>query len=216
MQTDQSNFPVLSPVEARVLGSLVEKKELTPDVYPMTLNALMAAANQKTARVPVMELDVGQVRQALSGLEKKALVRQVFASRVERYEHLMAQKFTLTRGQIALLGLMLLRGQQTAFELLARVERMAGYPGVEALRDDIDLMIGRRPPLVKLIERGPGQREDRYAHLLSGDVVAMQNTGRTAHVEPVRDDLVTALEHRVDELERQVAALTARLDDLGA
>ncbi|TIV29923.1 MAG: DUF480 domain-containing protein, partial [Mesorhizobium sp.] len=95
-----TDLPVLSAVEARVLGSLIEKKELTPDVYPLTLNGAHAAANQKTAREPVMALELTEIRRALSTLEQKGLVRQAFASRVERYEHLMAQRFSLTTPQI--------------------------------------------------------------------------------------------------------------------
>ena len=118
--TDQNDFPILSPVEIRVLGCLAEKKALTPDIYPLTLNAAHAAANQKTARDPVMALELADVRRALGTLEHKGLVRQLFASRVERYEHLLAQRFSLTSAQIALIGLMMLRGPQTAHELLAR------------------------------------------------------------------------------------------------
>ncbi|MER9329451.1 DUF480 domain-containing protein [Mesorhizobium sp. M0488] len=162
------DLPILSPIEARVLGCLIEKKELTPDVYPMTLNGAHAAANQKTAREPVMSVELVEVRRALSQLEQKGLVRQAFASRVERYEHLVAQRFSLTSAQIALIGLMLLRGPQTAHELLARAERMARFSSIDALRTDLDLLIGRKPPLVMLIERGPGQREERFMHLLSG------------------------------------------------
>ena len=109
-----NELPVLTPVEARVLGCLIEKKELTPDVYPLTLNSALAAANQKTARDPVMSVELVEVRRALGPLEQKGLVRQAFASRVERYEHLMAQRFSLTQAQIALLGLLMLRGPQTA------------------------------------------------------------------------------------------------------
>ena len=102
---DISDFPVLSPAEARVLGCLIEKKELTPDVYPLTLNAAQAAANQKTAREPVMTLEPVEVHRALKTLEQKGLVRQVFGSRVERYEHLAQNRFSLTRPQAAILGL---------------------------------------------------------------------------------------------------------------
>ena len=121
------DLPILSAIEARVLGCLIEKRELTPDVYPLTLNGAHAAANQKTAREPVMSVELVEVRRALSQLEQKGLVRQVFASRVERYEHQVAQRFSLTSAQIALVGLMLLRGAQTAHELLARAERMARF-----------------------------------------------------------------------------------------
>ncbi|MER8609501.1 DUF480 domain-containing protein [Mesorhizobium sp. M0435] len=202
-------LPILSPIEARVLGCLIEKKELTPDVYPLTLNAALAAANQKTAREPVMSVELAGVRRALGQLEQKGLVRQVFASRVERYEHVVAQRFSLTSAQIALLGLLLLRGPQTAYELLARSERMARLPSIDELRGNLDLLIGRRPPLVQQIDRGPGQREDRYVQLLSGPVQLSAAAAPQQSPLPASD-----LEMRVQALEQEVAALRARLDAL--
>jgi uncharacterized protein YceH (UPF0502 family) len=208
---DPNDLPILSPAEARVLGSLAEKKELTPDVYPMTVNALQSAANQKTSREPVMALETVEISRALGTLQHKELVRQHFASRVERYEHLLAQKFSLTQSQIAIIGLLLLRGPQTAHELLARSERLARFQSIEQLRGDLDLLIGRRPPLVQLIERGPGQREERYAQLLTGAVqvvaAAAPASGATL---PYRPDL----EERVEALERQVAELAEKLRSL--
>ncbi|PZV34248.1 YceH family protein [Mesorhizobium kowhaii] len=207
-----SELPILSPIEARVLGCLIEKKELTPDVYPLTLNGAHAAANQKTAREPVMSVELVEVRRALSQLEQKGLVRQVFASRVERYEHLVAQRFSLTSAQIALIGLMLLRGAQTAHELLARAERMARFSSIDALRTDLDLLIGRRPPLVMLIERGPGQREERFMHLLSG---AVQIAAIAMHQAPSSAvSAASGLEERVSALEEEVARLRARIEAL--
>ena len=206
------DLPILSPVEARILGCLIEKKELTPDIYPLTLNAAHAAANQKTAREPVMALEQVEVHRALKLLEQKGLVRQMFGSRVERYEHQMAQRFSLTTPQTALLGLLLLRGPQTAHELLARGERMAKFPSIEDLRGELDMLIGRRPPLVQEIPRGPGQREDRFVQLLGGPVdVAALSAQRNTLIMPVSD-----LEARIESLEQEVAALRARLDALGA
>jgi uncharacterized protein len=207
-----TDLPILTPIEARVLGCLIEKKELTPDVYPLTLNAAHAAANQKTAREPVMALEQVEVHRALKTLEQKGLVRQVFGSRVERYEHLAAQRFSLTSPQIAILGLLLLRGAQTAGELMARSERMARFQSAEDLRTELDMLIGKRPALVQEIGRGPGQREDRYAHLLSGPIdVAALAAQRGPTVMPVSD-----IEARLQALEEEVAALRARLDALGA
>lgn len=203
-----TDLPVLTPAEARVLGCLIEKKELTPDVYPLTLNSALAAANQKTAREPVMALEQVEVNRALKTLAEKGLVRQVYGSRVERYEHLLSQAFSLTQPQIAIVGLLLLRGPQTAHELLARSERMARYQSIDQLRGDLDLLIGRRPPLVRLIERGPGQREERYAHLLSGEV---QMPVQPASVAGFSSSRRSDLEERVEALERQVADLTEKL-----
>jgi uncharacterized protein YceH (UPF0502 family) len=206
-----TELPILSHIEARVLGCLIEKKELTPDVYPLTLNAAHAAANQKTAREPVMALEQVEVHRGLKLLEQKGLVRQMFGSRVERYEHQMAQRFSLTTPQSALVGLLLLRGAQTAHELLARGERMARFSSIEDLRNELDMLIGRRPPLLQEIPRGPGQREDRYVHLLSGPVdVAALSAQRSVSAMPASD-----LEARLEALEQEVGALRARLDALG-
>lgn len=209
-----TDLPILTPAEARILGCLIEKKLVTPDVYPLTLNAAQAAANQKTAREPVMALEQGEVHHALKLLEQKELVRQVFGSRVERYEHLAAQHFSLTTPQIALLGLLLLRGPQTAYELLARSERMARFQSAEALKGELDMLIGKRPPLVREIGRGPGQREDRYAHLLCGEVEASTFVPAAISAAPA-STAVAELEARIAALEEQVADLTARLDRLG-
>ncbi|MCX7302847.1 MAG: DUF480 domain-containing protein [Hyphomicrobiales bacterium] len=205
------DLPILTPAEARVLGCLAEKKELTPDVYPMTVNGLQSAANQKTSREPLMALEPVEISRALKQLAEKGLVRQVFASRVERYEHLLPQKFSLTQSQIAIVGLLLLRGPQTAHELLARAERMARFQSIEQLRADLDLLIGRRPPLVQLIERAPGQREERYVQLLGGPVEFV------APAAPARGGALphaSGLEERVQALEKQVADLTERLQAL--
>jgi uncharacterized protein YceH (UPF0502 family) len=208
---DNNDLPILNPAEARILGSLIEKKELTPDVYPLTVNGALAAANQKTAREPVMDLAQTEVYRALKMLIEKGLVRQLSATRVERYEHVLPQKFSLTQPQIAIIGLLLLRGPQTAHELMARSERMARFQSVDQLRGDLDLLIGRRPPLLQLIERGPGQREERYAQLLTGPVqIAVQTAPLSGSAAPYRPDL----EERIEALERQVAELAEKLRSL--
>lgn len=205
MAEDGNALPVLNPIEARVLGSLIEKKALTPDVYPLTLNGILAAANQKTAREPVMAVETGEISRALALLEQKGLVRQQFASRVERYEHLAAQRFALTSPQIAILGLLLLRGPQTAHELLARSERMAHFSSIDDLRSNLDLLVSRRPPLVQLLERGPGQREERYVQLLGGSALPEASAGVP------RSASSSGLEARISALEEEVATLKARL-----
>lgn len=204
-----TDFPELNAIEARVLGCLIEKKETTPDVYPLTLNSLHSAANQKTARDPVMALEQADVHRALNSLSQKGLVRQAFASRVERYEHLAANRFSLTSPQIVVLGLLLLRGQQTAYELWSRSERMARFQSVEDLKDNLDLMIGRRPPLIVQLNRGAGQREDRFAHLLCGEVdqTAVATPGTTAF----GGTGLSELEQRVRSLEETVATLQAEV-----
>ncbi len=204
-----SDLPILNVAEARVLGCLAEKKELTPDVYPMTLNGLQSAANQKTARDPVMALEPDEIRRVLGLLQQKGLVRQVFGSRVERYEHLLAQRFSLTHPQIALVGLLLLRGPQTAHELLARSERLARFGSIEALNTEFDLLIGRRPALIQLLERGPGQREERYMHLLSGEIDIVAASRSAPHAPPPG-----GIERRLQAVEEQLAELQAQVRSL--
>lgn len=207
MNSISSDLPILNPAETRVLGCLIEKKELTPDIYPLTLNAAHVAANQKTARDPVMALEQVEVHRALGQLVQKGFVRQALASRVERYEHVLAQRLSLTQSQIALLGLLMLRGPQTAHELLARAERMARFSSIDDVRGDLDLLIGRRPALVLHLDRAPGQREERFAHLLSGEV-QVAPTAAPLRVHSQGSDL----EARVLALEEQVARLRAWIE----
>jgi uncharacterized protein len=205
-----SDLPLLTAVEARVLGCLIEKKETTPDVYPLTPNAAHAAANQKTARDPIMSLEAVEVHRALNQLEQKGLARHAFSSRAERYEHRVQQRLGLSPQQVALLGLLILRGPQTAYELLARSERMAQFGSVEEVREHLDGLIQRQPALVILLARQPGQREERYAHLLCGPVVEAAPAASRAYAQPEP----SALEARVQALEEQVAKLTAEVEAL--
>ncbi len=201
---DTAAPPLLSAAEARVLGCLIEKEATTPDSYPLTVNAAHVAANQKTARDPVMALDLGEVNHALRQLETKGLAKQVFSSRAERYEHRTGAFFSLPQPQVGLLGLLLLRGAQTAHELLARSERLAKITDADDVRHHLERLIQRQPTLVVQIPRGPGQREDRYAHLLCGPVDAAAIAERAAQRSEPEP---TALEARIAALENEVAAL---------
>ena len=203
--TDAPVLPLLSAAEARVLGCLIEKEATTPDTYPLTVNAAHVAANQKTARDPVMALDVGDVNHALRQLEAKGLAKQVFSSRAERYEHRTGPFFSLPKPQAALLGLLLLRGAQTAHELFARSERVAKFEDADDVRHHLERLMQRQPALAMQIPRGGGQREDRYAHLLSGPVDAAAMSERFAQRGGEPDS--SPLETRVAALENEVAAL---------
>jgi len=201
-----TDLPHLNALEIRVLGCLMEKQLLTPDVYPLTLNALQSAANQKTSREPVMTLEPGDLHRTLRSLEEKGLSRRVMASRVDRYEQTASRKFSLTTPQAALMAMLLLRGPQTLNELQSRTDRMANFGSTDAVREELDMLVGKHPPLVKEIGRAPGQREDRFAHLLAGDVIAAPPEPR-AFVAPA----ASGLEERVRVLEEQVAELRALL-----
>lgn len=213
--TESAESPVLSPEEARVLGCLIEKEATTPDTYPLTVNAAQSAANQKTARDPVMALDPGVVHHALRELERKGLVKQVFSSRAERYEHRAAEHFGLPRQQVVLLGLLLLRGAQTVHELFARSERLCRFADAADVRHHLDRLGQRQPALVVLVPRGPGQREDRYAHLLSGPVDVAAIAAR-APAQAAPEAPASALEARVLALEAEVAALREQVAQLRA
>jgi uncharacterized protein YceH (UPF0502 family) len=210
--TDETAVPLLSAAEARVLGCLIEKEATTPDAYPLTVNAAHVAANQKTAREPVMTLDPGEVHHALRALETKRLAKQVFSSRAERYEHRTGAFFSLPQPQVALLGLLLLRGAQTVHELFARSERLAKFADADDVRHHLERLVQRQPALVVQIPRGPGQREDRYAHLLCGPVDAAAVSDRIAQRSEAEP---SALEARVSALENEVAALRRKLAALG-
>lgn len=200
----------LTAVEARVLGCMVEKEATTPDVYPMTVNALVVAANQKTSRDPVMNLTPGEVGHALRQLDRRALVKQNFGSRADRWEHRFAEKFGVTTQQQALLALLLLRGAQTAGELLARSERLAKFADAGDLRHALDRLAEREPPLVVRIPRGAGQREDRWMQQLTGPVDLSSLPPPAAGRE--RESGSSGLLERIEALEARMAELEAALE----
>lgn len=206
--------PQLSPIEARILGSLVEKAATTPDVYPLTLNNIVLACNQKTARDPMMQLSAGEIGHALRQLEPRGLVKSEYGARSERYFHRLDRVYDLTPAQACLVSLLLLRGAQTLHELLARSERQHRFSGVEDVQHALERLAERAPPLVRRLPRAPGQREDRYAHLLCGEPAQVEGRAHETRGDshaPARDDgLHDALLARIEALEARVAALEAR------
>ncbi len=166
----------LNEVECRVLGSLIEKEITTPEYYPLSLNALLNACNQKSNRDPAMNLDEAAVREALHSLDGQSLVRSVSAadSRVTKYEHRLQEVFNFYRHEIAVLCVLLLRGPQTPGELRGRAERMHHFDDLSAVQSSLQHLMKREPPLVKVLPRQPGTKEARYAHLLSGDVNVLE------------------------------------------
>jgi uncharacterized protein YceH (UPF0502 family) len=203
---------VLSPVAARVLGSLVEKEITTPEYYPLSLNALANACNQKNNREPVMNLDEDQIRQALHQLEDDGLAGPARGSdsRVAKYEHRLQEVFNFTRGEIALVCVLLLRGPQTPGELRGRGERMHRFEELGDVQSTLQRLMQREPPLVKLLPRQPGAKEARYAHLFSGEpaegvatVDATEYAGTGSSMAQMEAELA-ALREEVAELRAQV------------
>jgi uncharacterized protein YceH (UPF0502 family) len=163
-----------------------------------------------------MSLEPADINRTLKSLEEKGLARRMMASRVDRYEQVASRKFSLTTPQSALVSMLLLRGPQTLNELQTRTERMANFTSSDAVHTELDMLIGRRPPLVKEIGRAPGQREDRFAHLLAGDVDVSSIPAPAARAAAVPGSAVADLEDRVRMLEDRLAELEARVQALGA
>jgi uncharacterized protein len=207
--------PQLTPVEARILGSLAEKAATTPDVYPLTVNYIQLACNQKTAREPVTSYDTGEIGHALRQMEPRGLVKSEYGVRTERYRHKLERVYDLTAAQTALIALLLLRGPQTLHELLTRSERLHRFAGVDDVRHALERLAEREKPLVRLMPRAAGQREDRYAHLLCGEPAMPERLADTAPSRAAHDDgAVDALLARIEALEARVAALEGRAGDV--
>jgi len=196
----------LNATEVRILGCLIEKQATTPETYPLTLNSLVLACNQKTSREPLMNLAEGQVGQALRALEGRGLTRLVMGGRADRWEHRVDKALELVRPQQALLGLLFLRGPQTVSELLTRSSRLYQFEDAAEVQHQLERLIGRE--LACLLPRQSGQREDRYMHRL-GEAADLEALLATRQAEtPARG---AADEARMAELEARVAALEERL-----
>ncbi len=200
----------LDPVEIRVLGSLLEKQQATPEYYPLTVNALLAACNQKSNREPVMSLTEGDVRAALNRLRDDVLVWSSSGARVERWEHNLDRRLELDAGSRAVLTVLMLRGPQTTGELRSRTERLHPFDTPREVEEVLRRLAAGPEALVAELGRRPGQKESRWAHLLAG----------TLH-EPVAEErprtaAAGGLGERVAQLEAEVAALAEALEALRA
>lgn len=199
-------------MEARVLGALLEKEITTPDYYPLSLNSLVNACNQKSNRDPVTNLDEDSVRDALRTLHDNSLARSVSAadSRVTKYEHRLQEAFNFDRREAALFCELLLRGPQTPGELRTRAERMHQFDDLSEAQSALQRLMNREPPLVKVLARQPGTKESRYIHLLSGDAKPVSSTaGREvpAALEREKMDGFSRLSSEMAELRRDMADL---------
>jgi uncharacterized protein YceH (UPF0502 family) len=200
-------FQILTPVQARVLGCLMEKKESTPDHYPLTLNALRNACNQKSSRFPVVNYNEGEVGHAVRELEAMGLVREHWGARVPKYEHLANKALSLYSQGIALVCTLMLRGPQTLGELRNHSQRMFEFDDLDDVQFAIDHLIEREPPLVTALPRQPGQKEGRFAHLLCGEPDIPEPLAAA-----VSTPSPSGLAARVSELETEIEDLRKRLD----
>lgn len=207
----------LAAAEARVLGALIEKEVTTPEYYPLSLNALVNACNQRSNREPVMNLDEDEVRQALHGLEDQHLAGRARSAdgRVTKYEHWLGEVFNFSRAETALICVLLLRGPQTPGELRGRAERMFRFDEISDVLAGLQRLMEREPSLVTMLPRQPGTKESRYAHLLSGPVESITlPPAESAPQASVAEERITQLEATVAELREEVTALRQKVDSL--
>src|SRR5271155_713215 len=207
----------LTETEVRVLGSLIEKDITTPEYYPLSLNALMNACNQKSNRDPVMQLDEDAVRDALDGLQQHRMAGPARGadSRVTKFEQRLQEVFNFTRAETAVLCVLLLRGPQTPGELRGRAERMHRFETLDDVQSALQKLMQREPTLAKMLPRQPGTKESRYVHLLSGDVVEADVPTRidvAAERNPADVERIGRLEEEVAELRREVLEIKAQLE----
>ena len=210
---------ILNDIETRVLGSLVEKQVTTPEYYPLTLNALMLACNQKNNRTPVTSYDETTVAQALETLREKNLAYVFYGStsRVPKYKHVLPEVMHLSAPELALICVLLLRGPQTTGELATRAFRLHEFAGLEEVESTLNSLIAREPdPLVTRLPRQPGQKEVRFAHLLSGtpaaEVVSGSGHPRETSVRSSQSDKVSRLESEVEALKIEMDKLREQFE----
>ncbi len=212
-ETDGAELELIEAIEARILGSLIEKQATTPDAYPLTLNAVVAACNQKSNRDPMSHYEPGEVGHALRQLEGRNLVSGTLSARASRYAHKFDNGYNVTSRQRALLALLMLRGPQTLNELYSRSERLADFPDAEEVRSVLDRLASRLPALAVRLHRAPGQREERYMHLLCGAVspdAAMSMADASEKSSSGLSERVSQLESLVAQLQEVIAELQAR------
>jgi uncharacterized protein len=207
----------LTPVQSRIVGCLIEKEMATPDNYPLTMNALLAACNQTSNRNPVTKLEEPTVSNALENLRAMQVVRIVYSrsNRADKFRHVLGEVLGLEPEHLALLSVLMLRGPQTASELRTRTERLHPFASQEEVDDALRELGGRNEPLVARLERRPGQKENRWAHLIGGDLAEAlagdeDEDDRSDEARPTpRTDRIAALEDAVTDLRADLEQLQA-------
>ena len=199
----------LDPIEIRVLGSLLEKQLATPEYYPLTLNSIVAAANQKSNREPVMELEGEQIQGALRRLQELQLVWEIHGGRATRYDHRLDGRWGLSPATRALIALLFLRGAQTAGELRTRSERLHKFDTIEQVEEELRYLSRGDEALVRELQRRPGQKENRWTHLAGGPVGEEE-----VSPSPPPPQAAESLTSRVQKLESEVEQLRAQLESL--
>lgn len=205
----------LTETEARIVGALVEKQLTTPEYYPLTLNALVAACNQKTNREPVVNYDERTVSNALEDLRDKNIVYVFYGStsRVPKYKHMLPQVFELEPSETAALCVLMLRGPQTIGEIRDRTGRLYDFRDLNDVNETLEALTKRDEPLVVKLERAPGQKEARYAHLLCGEVTSYQPSERSASRSSANDERLETLEQELENLRSELSLFKQEFAD---
>ncbi len=207
----------LTEAETRVVGSLVEKQLTTPEYYPLTLNALTAACNQKSNRDPVVSYDETTIMKAIDSLRDKNLVYLYYGSgsRTVKYKHMLPSVYDLDAAGVATIAVLLLRGPQTIGEIRERTGRLHEFAGLNEVQETLDALTQRDDPLIVKLERQPGQKEARYAHLLSGEVIqqAASTVSRERSGAPASSDRFEKLESELETLRTELAEFRATFDE---
>lgn len=205
----------LNELETRIVGCLVEKQLTTPEYYPLTLNALVAACNQKTNREPVTNYGETDIERALDVLRDKNLVYVFYgsASRVPKYKHMLPSVYELDDRETALVSVLMLRGAQTIGELNQRTGRLYEFSGLNEISDTLDNLAKREEPIVFRLERQPGQKEARYAHLLSGAIDIESYARESANAQMPRADRIAELEKEIENLKSEFNAFRETFEE---
>ncbi|RYY04119.1 MAG: DUF480 domain-containing protein [Gammaproteobacteria bacterium] len=216
-ELNQNNEPMLTTIEARVLGALMEKQLTTPDAYPITLNSLVLACNQKTSREPISNYESGELQRCASQLQDKNWIAVDYSARAARYDQRLTRILGLDKAAQALLNVMLLRGPQTLAELLTRTQRMFEFENIKAVEEKLDYLCAKTTPYFVKILRASGQREDRYTHLLCGEpdvnaIAAMISQSKVSAA--VDDERIPVLEKKIEALEQQLENLQKKISVL--
>ena len=206
----------LSPLEARVLAVLVEKQATVPDTYPLSLNALTAGCNQKTARDPVLAADEGEVMAAIDGLKSMTLVFEVSGSRVVRFEHNFGRVFGVPGAAVALLAVLMLRGPQTVAELRLNCERLHHFADIGSVEAFLEELAAKEPPRTVRLARAAGAREARWAHLLCGDVAAPAAATGASDDDVISVGELVALKAEQSRLASELEALRAQVQRMAS
>jgi uncharacterized protein len=205
----------LTETEARIVGALVEKQLTTPEYYPLTLNALIAACNQKTNREPVVNYDERTVQNALEDLRDKNIVYIYYGStsRVPKYKHMLPQVFELEPSETAVLCVLMLRGPQTIGEIKERTGRLYDFRDLNDVNETLEALTKRDAPLIVRLERAPGQKEARYAHLLCGEVTSYTPPEKATRSSSANDERIEKLEQELESIKSELSSFKQEFED---